>query len=353
MRVGKRKPYPGAIPRDSTEISDARKNPKQLCHNCGWTTSHEVDAGGYTSRLNVLYLRKNSAIWELGSNGPWMLKDEPNNATSAWKTDYITQQFLRKEKPNMPLVEMHRFGGPDDKFHFTIMSRAKGSTIRAIWDTLTREQKNDVLQDLKDCIKEWRQITRPHMQKVDGSELLDPFIGTCTGRGCIKTGRDEEEWLENLTPAMRKGFLWQLWFRNKGWDADQSMLASWIKEVDEKIAKLKANFPRGGPYVLTHGDLHPDNIFISDENEEKKFKVSAIIDWELGGFFPWWAETIRTLLPDVVEILGCESDIYHPGYSTETWDKIWEAVSPVKDSWDNGGNHTSSMHKPDPVLVTI
>jgi hypothetical protein len=276
-----------------------------------------------------------------------MLKDEPNNTTSAWKTDYITHQFLRKEKPNIPLVEMHRFGGPDDKFHFTIMSRAKGSNIGVIWNTLTREQKNDVSQDLKDCIKEWRQITRPHMQKVDGSELYDPFIGTCTGRGCIKTGRNEEQWLENLTPAMRKGLLWKLWIQNKGCDADQHILASWIKEVDEKVAQFKANFPKGGPYVLTHGDLHTDNIFISDENEEKKFKISAIIDWELAGFFPWWAEAFRTALPDVFQILGSDSDIYHPGYKTKDWDKVYQAVSPVIDLWDSGGNHTISIHKPD------
>ncbi|CZR65499.1 uncharacterized protein PAC_15399 [Phialocephala subalpina] len=347
MRVGERKLYPGAIPFTSIEISEARGNPKPLCHNCGWTTQQELDSGGYTSRLKVMYLRKNSAIWELGSNGPWMLKDEPNNGNSAWHTDYTAQQFLRKEKPNLPLVEMHKFGGPDDKFHFTIMARAKGSTIGTIWHTLTREQKNDVFQDLKHCVKEWRQITRPHMQRVDGSELRDPIIGNCDGRGCIKTGRDEEEWLENLTPAMRKGFLWLLWIRNNGSGADQCTRASWVEEVDEKVSQMKANFPRGGPYVLTHGDLHEENIFISDENEEKKFKVTAIIDWELAGFLPWWVEFFCSDLPDIMEILGDGQDIFHPGYSTEDLEKLWKTVSPVKDSWQDGGNHTFSSHKPD------
>lgn len=45
------------------------------------------------------------------------------------------------------------------------------------------------------------------MQKLDGSELRDGIVGTCNGLGCVKTGRDEKEWLENLTPAMLKGFL--------------------------------------------------------------------------------------------------------------------------------------------------
>ncbi|KUJ14155.1 uncharacterized protein LY89DRAFT_698593 [Mollisia scopiformis] len=341
VRVSKRDR--GAFAPMSGEACRARGSHKQLCHNCGWTTTHQLGVGGYTSRLKVFHLRGNSAIWDLGPNGPWMLRDEPNNPTSVWETDYVAQQFLREEKPNMPLVEMHKFGGPNDKFHFTIMSRAKGSTIEAIWDTLTEEQKNDVRQDLTNCIKEWRQITRPHMQKVDGSELRDPFLGYCNSHACIKTGRDEEQWLENLTPAMRKGFLSDLWFRNGGENADQDTMTSWIKEADEKVAQLKANFPRGGPYVLTHGDLHSENVFISDDNEEKKYKVSAIIDWELAGFYPWWAERRRS---DLDYILGVK-DLCHPGYSVEDYEKVFKPVSQVSKAWRRAGNHTSSVHKPE------
>jgi len=67
--------------------------------------------------------------------------------------------------------------------------------MKAIWDTLMREQMFDVLQDLREHIKQWRQITSPQMQKVDGSELRDAYIGNCTGFGCIKIGYNEEEWL--------------------------------------------------------------------------------------------------------------------------------------------------------------
>ncbi|CZR62978.1 uncharacterized protein PAC_12875 [Phialocephala subalpina] len=343
VRVSHCKPYPTL---SQIETIQGRSNPKLLCHNCGWNTGHELSAGGYTSRLKVAYLRDNSAIWDLGPNGPWMLRDENNNSTDVWKKDYAAQRFIREKKPSIPLVEMHKYGGLNDKFHFTIMSRAKGSTIKAIWDTLTREQMSDVLQDLREHIKQWRQITSPQMQRVDGSELRDAYIGNCTGFGCIKTGHNEEEWLENLTPAMRKSMLWDLWIMNKGWNADQTVLGSWIIEVDEKVAQLKANFPRGGPYVLTHGDLHTENIFISDDNPEKKFKVSAIIDWELAGFFPWWVERFRAELPESAwEILGDDTDFHHPGYSEKKDLKdIWKPVGDVKDKWFEGGNHGWSKH---------
>lgn len=341
VRVGERKEYPGSVhgvlPKD-------RARPRTLCHNCGLNTDHMCYDYGYTSRLKVFYLKENSAIWELGPNGGWMLRDEPNNPGNKWANDYITQQFIRKKLPNFPLVEMHRFGGPDDKFHFTIMSRAKGSSVRKIWDTLTEEQKQDVVRDLKGWIKELRQITSPYLQRVDGSESRDCFIGTCNGLGCIKTGRTDEEWIKNLIPGIRREYLHDFWHKKGGRDASQEKRASFLKEVDEEIAQLMAKFPRSGPYVLTHSDLNLDNIFISDDNEEGKFKVSAFIDWELAGFFPWWAEDYNAEVPDVFDIQGNGSDMYYPGYSIEDSLEAIQFVWKLRKMWRE--SRSQAIHKP-------
>jgi len=122
-----------------------------------------------------------------------MLRNENNNSTDIWKKNYIVQQFIREKKPSIPLVKMHKFKDLNDKFHFTIISRAKGGTIKTIWDTLTQEQMSDVLQDLREYIKQWRQITSPQMQRVDDSELRDAYIGNYTGFGYIKTGHNKKE----------------------------------------------------------------------------------------------------------------------------------------------------------------
>ncbi|KAF1986419.1 hypothetical protein K402DRAFT_431400 [Aulographum hederae CBS 113979] len=169
----------------------------------------------------------------------------------------------------------------------------KGDCMADLWDEMSREEKMDAMTDLRAHIKRWRQLTSPYMQVVDGSELRDGCIGTCHGRGCIKTGRNEEEWLENLSPGLFKGLAYEAkWDRGRGAKASQSTLDTWAEETKGKIAKLKADFPRSGPYVLTHGDLHGDNIFISKDNEEKRYKVTAILDWEKAGYYPWWAEKI-------------------------------------------------------------
>jgi hypothetical protein len=99
---------------------------------------------------------------------------------------------------------------------------------------------------------------------------------------------------------------------------------------------------------LAHGDLNPRNIFISDANQEKKFKVSAIIDWELAGFFPCWVENSCAGLPaDLYEVLDEDSGILYPGYNIKDWQELWETVSPVTKAWKRGGNHTFSKHKTD------
>jgi len=42
--------------------------------------------------------------------------------------------------------------------------------------------------------------------------------------------------------------------------------------VENKFQELKANFPKGEPYTLTHADLNFSNIIIKDD------KIEAIID---------------------------------------------------------------------------
>lgn len=69
--------------------------------------------------------------------------------------------------------------------------------------------------------------------------------------------------------------------------------------IESKLQELKDEFlsiPEG-PCVLTHGDLNLSNIMVKDG------KITAIIDWEHAGFYPWWAE--RWL----IERWGGESDV--------------------------------------------
>ncbi|KAM0139665.1 hypothetical protein ACHAO1_002724 [Botrytis cinerea] len=314
-----------------------------LCYNCG-LDDHNAGSG-YSSRVKIVYTNQNTAMWELGGpDGPWLLRDEMNLPKESKSVDYSVQKFLRDANIGVPLVEMYRFGGGDEKFNFTMMSRAKGKLLSELADTICDEQYHDIEMDLIKHIKSIRQFTSPHMQRVDGGELHDNYIGNCYGPPCVKTGRNEEEWLEILTPAMRKSLLWDSWREDKCGIEMPFRRNEWIKTADAHILKIKADFPKGGPYVLTHGDLNDTNLYASNDNADQKWRITAILDWETAGYFPWWVELLRNsrLLygPPEEQLSG----FCPPTFNKEDWDPMMKAINAVRKLWQNGGHVGRSSH---------
>ncbi|KAH7345833.1 hypothetical protein BKA66DRAFT_576880 [Pyrenochaeta sp. MPI-SDFR-AT-0127] len=122
------------------------------------------------------------------------------------------------------------------------------------------------------AFQELRQFTATYPQEVDGSPLWDNIIGNCDSRKkCIKIGKTAEEWIQNMDEELREGISRILKTKDK-------------TIITARLQELKQNFPDGAPYVLTHADLNLGNILVHDG------KIVAIIDWELAGYYPWWAE---------------------------------------------------------------
>jgi hypothetical protein len=167
-------------------------------------------------------------------------------------------------------------------------------------------------------IREIRQFTAPTAQKVDGSALDDVLIGHCLRRHpptCAKIGHTTEEWFEGIAETLRRGL-------------------SMIHEtqdpttIEAKLQELKDNFPKSEPYVLTHGDLHTGNIIVKDD------KIEAIIDWEMAGYYPWWAERFLSIMSSdkgPFDALWAEFD---PEMDTDTFcDQVFLPVGDVRDAW--------------------
>lgn len=228
-----------------------------------------------------------------------------NDASAS--NDFITQQFLRAQPdlaigtPDSPIplvAEMLALSGPDDLVRFTLMRHARGKRLDNVWPSLSPVQKAGFVRQVAAIITALRRFTAPTAQKVDGSLLDDPTIGHCLRRrapSCTKIGPTSDAWIDALAPTLRSG-LSRLHQTN-----DPAI-------IDTKLAELRANFPPGGPYHLTHGYLNMSNIIVQDD------KITAILDWEIAGYYPWWAERwlfIRT---------------YSPG--DELFDPVWALLEP-------------------------
>ncbi|KAL9616449.1 MAG: hypothetical protein Q9160_008680 [Pyrenula sp. 1 TL-2023] len=276
-----------------------RHNSVELCWACGWNAYHEINSG-YAPRIKIFHTRNNIGIWAIGSQ--WLIRDQPNDATLG--NDYMTQQFLRGQPAlKIPLIkEMRLLSNPTDQIQFTLMSRAQGVRLNDIWHTLTPTQKSGYTSQLSDVLKQLRRFTAPVPQKVDGSQLDDVLMGYCARRQpptCKKIGHTTEEWFANIAEELRSGL---------------STLHS-TKDpnlIEAKLQELKDNFPTGEPYVLTHADLNLTNIIVKDE------KIEAILDWEMAGYYPWWAERWSSLFNA-------------SNASDELFDAVWADVCPEMD----------------------
>ncbi|KUJ13960.1 uncharacterized protein LY89DRAFT_590949 [Mollisia scopiformis] len=190
--------------------------------------------------------------------------------------DYITLKFLRDQGSKLPLPgEVLLISGPDEKVRFTLTKKVPGQWLGSVWHTLSLRSRRNVSRQMTGIVKALRRFTRPTAQKADGTPLEDFLVGRCLFRSpsCTQIGSTTEEWLDALAPTLRGGL------SNIHKTNDPVV-------IEEKLAELRANFPSGGPYYLTHGDLNFSNILVEGD------KITAILDWEWSGFMPWWAERL-------------------------------------------------------------
>lgn len=298
----------------------------ELCWVCGWTLWHQV-WGGYGSRIRIQSVKRQKALWSLGSR--WMVRDQPNDASLGY--DLMTQNFLRKQVGlNIPLLpEMRLLSAPEDKVCLTLMSRAQGVELHSVWGSITPEQQKNYQDQLRDIVKELRKFTSTTPQTVNGGILDDTVVSNCPQRKhptCVKIGRTTDEWFENISKELRYGI-------SKLHKTRDPAI------IDAKFQELKDNFPRPEPYVLTHCDFNFTNIFVNND------KIEAIIDWEYGGYYPWWVErwfTLHTegamdIFPDIWEELGDLSQ-------RQFFEEVYKPVNQVVKTYHHGTLHLQGQH---------
>jgi len=131
---------------------------------------------------------------------------------------------------------------------------------------------------------------------------------------CFQIGFTEQEWLEDLSETLRAG----LSVRNKTKDEEL---------IEKKLQEMKDNFPSGAPYTLTHGDLNLTNVIVKDD------KIQAIIDWEMSGYLPWWAEKYIYGAygdEDMDDLFEGVWERVHPDLANDAMQVITEKLSPVR-----------------------
>ncbi|KAF7902522.1 hypothetical protein EAF00_002425 [Botryotinia globosa] len=230
-----------------------------LCHVCGLNSSlqeHNV----YFSHVKVS-MNSSRGMWSLGEK--YFLKERAiheNGYPIKPHSDYAITKFL-SENSNVP-VPKHMCAWEDSTSYWQLMDRVPGITLRKAQHDFTLEQHRTIGTEIAEYLAEARKFTSTKPEAPDGKPLRDHTFGGEYPHADLMTA-DREEW----------------------WARTEPRISSRSNMTQEQILKFKESYPlkEGAKYVLSHGDLDPSNIMVKDGH------VTAIIDWEHGGYRPeWW-----------------------------------------------------------------
>jgi len=175
------------------------------------------------------------------------------------QAEFRTLELVEKytEVPAPRGIDTLQYNG----FSFLIMTGLPGQKIGARLHTMTDEQVQGVVQDLKNYISQLRQIPRSGTAICNslGGGILDWRIGDSQRKELVF--QDETEFSQYLTYDLPL-------------DEDAQSKIEKAHSVKHEI-------------VFTHADLNLRNILV-DENG----KISGIVDWECAGWYPeYWEYT--------------------------------------------------------------
>ncbi|KXX83131.1 hypothetical protein MMYC01_200349 [Madurella mycetomatis] len=163
-------------------------------------------------------------------------------------------------------------------YHF--MSRAVGVTLESVWPDLSVEHKTSIKMQLNSI---FRVLRKEHGDR----RKFGGFISAI----CKDTRRHQRVSESTIhTETQFNDFLSHKPGRTP---------TPWI-------TMLRSVMPDDHRLVMTHGDLHPRNIMVrwewADEDganlnggEKKRIRITALIDWEMSGWYPEYWEFVKAL----------------------------------------------------------
>ena len=154
---------------------------------------------------------------------------------------------------------------------YILMDKASGAPLDKLWPTLDKSQKEAIQKQLEELFRCLRALPRPSgsLSLGTGSPpvCLDLRRYTRTSSNIISSEREFNRFLVTKPGSAASPLL--------------QMAYTFLRE-DHEI-------------VMTHSDLHPRNIMVSQDSKEGTIKIEALLDWELSGWYPAYWEYVKAL----------------------------------------------------------
>ncbi|RBA15718.1 hypothetical protein FPRO05_12325 [Fusarium proliferatum] len=182
--------------------------------------------------------------------------------------------WLRRCLPSVPVPEI--YGWTDDGGEgFLYMQLVEGVTLEKRWDSLSREDKVGVCEQLRDMLDELRQVKRDpedeFLGQINRGPLQDVVFadGTRPKAGPFLSMKEFHDWFSFLVRRQSAS--------GPHWEDYE------LEDIPDPYRQLLPDDPG---VVFTHADLHPSNIMVS---EGSPCRINAVIDWHQSGWYPdYW-----------------------------------------------------------------
>ena len=147
---------------------------------------------------------------------------------------------------------------PSDKVWYICMTAARGTSLDKCIGSMTTPELDHIAIQFTEILAQIRSLTRQTLGSVTGGPYRNTYFPAQVAPECAleSTAQFVDEYRKML------------------------MLFCTAKFTDE----LLSAFPRDVDVFFSHGDLLPRNIIVDGST------ITAIVDWELAGFYPEYVE---------------------------------------------------------------
>ncbi len=224
------------------------------------------------SSLEVIYNYGQRAVYKAynpSNDTTFILKRTPN-LDGIVNTEAATHHFL-VDSTAVPVPAI--FGewlSPDRERHYLLEERISGQNLRDCWSQLSVSARLSIAEQVASYMTELSNYTSNRMQTINGHRLPNNnFIPS---------------------PTPRSDFLPRCSSRTEIFD-DLFRPALERAGVSSRVIRMARTTmpPCTDQFVFSHCDLFTGNIMV----DPRRARVTAIIDWESGGFWPAWFQYAR------------------------------------------------------------
>ncbi|KAH9863701.1 hypothetical protein J1614_009633 [Plenodomus biglobosus] len=173
---------------------------------------------------------------------------------------------LVRSKTNIPVPEVwHAYTDSATGHARIVMEFVEGDCLVDVWEKYTPEEKERVIEQLRDMLIQLRELKGSVIGSVDGTACEDPLFDD--NIGAYGPYDNEASFNEGVITALKN-----------------TLSGGWVNTVCDMVGVLK-----GHEIVMTHGDFSPRNILV------RGTKVVAVLDWEMSGYYPEYWEYVKAL----------------------------------------------------------